>query len=158
MNNYPSTGTAVKQAITEKQIYCVDSLLSNVSGKIQGHSVFQCNPDQVQGCTRLRGDRAAGCRPVAIACPAHEPNHCIAQRRHALRDVATPYLGAIFITSHIPDPMGLVLNLPLAADQGEQPRCVGPPWPQAGHAGHHCLADCPRVFQDALALPLKHVR
>src|SRR5215472_758470 len=59
----------------------------------QGHSVFQCNPDQVQGCPRLRGETSAGCRHVGIACPAHEPNHCVAQRRHDLRDVATPYLG-----------------------------------------------------------------
>ncbi len=36
-----------------------------------------------------------------------------------LSGMSRPHLGAIFIKGDIPDPMGLVFDLPLTADQGE---------------------------------------
>src|SRR5262245_186457 len=63
----------------------------------QGHSVFQCNTDEVQGRPRLGRETSAGCRHICVACPAHQSNDRVAQRGHDLRDIATPYLGAIFI-------------------------------------------------------------
>jgi len=89
---------------------------------------------------------SAGGRNVCVTCPAHQPNDRVAQRCHDLWDVTTPYLRAIFIKGDIPDPMGLVLDLPLAADQGQQPRRVGTLWREARDAGHHFLADLPSFF------------
>ena len=66
--------------------------------------------------------------------------------------MATPHLRTIFIKRHILDPMGLVLDLPLAADQGQQPRCVGTLWREARDAGYHFLADLPGLFEDDLPL------
>src|SRR5262249_35688132 len=92
---------------------------SGISAKTQGHSVFQRNPDQVQGSLRLGRETAAGCRHVGVACPTHEPSDSVAQCRHDLWDMATPDLRAIFIKGHIPDPMGAVLNRPMATYQGQ---------------------------------------
>src|SRR5215831_17281258 len=83
---HPSTNIRLR-------VYVKEERLSRRLGSGSGSFSFQFNPDQVQGCTRPSGETSAGCRHVGIACPAHEPNHCVAQRRHDLRDVATPYLG-----------------------------------------------------------------
>src|SRR5215831_16715275 len=128
-----------------------------IAANIQGHSVFQCNTDQGPGGSRLGRDTAAGCRYVCGACPAHEPHDRVAQRRRDLWDMATPHLGAICLKGHISPPMGLVLDLPRAADQGQQPRRVGLLWCEARNAGPHCLADRPRVFDEDLALQVQHV-
>src|SRR5262249_22887511 len=106
------------------------------------------NADKVQGCARLRGETSAARRHVCVTCPAHQSNNRVAQRRHDLWDIATPHLRAIFIKGHIPDPMGLVLNMPLATNQREQTRCVDPLWRQASHAGYHFLADFPCLFHE----------
>jgi hypothetical protein len=49
----------------------------------------------------------------------HQPNDRFAQRRHHLREVATPSLGLIFVDGHIADPMGLVFDVPVTAHQPE---------------------------------------
>ena len=123
----------------------------------QGHAAFHHNTDKMQGRLRLCRETAAGCCNVGMAGPAYQPDDRVAQRRHDLRDVATPYLEAIFIKSHIPDPMGAVLHMPLAADQGQQLRCVGTLGHQARDAGHDFLSDLPCLFDD-MALQPKHVR
>jgi hypothetical protein len=112
----------------------------------------------VQGCPGLGRETSAGRRHVGVPCPAHEPNNRVTQRSHDLWDTATPYLGAIFIKGHIPDPMGWVFTVPLAADKGQQTRGVGTLWCQACDAGYHFLADLPGLFDDDLALQLKHLR
>jgi hypothetical protein len=68
-----------------------------------------------------------------MACPAAQPNDRVA-RRHDLRDVATPHLGALCVKRHILDPMGLVLDLPLAADQARNRVLKG-----IRHAGQNAL-------------------
>src|SRR5262249_1944818 len=64
----------------------------------RGHSVFQCNPDQVQGRHRLSRETLASCRNIGVSYSAHQPNVRVAQCRHDQRDVVTSYLRAIFIT------------------------------------------------------------
>jgi hypothetical protein len=125
---------------------------------VQGHSVFQRNPDKAQGRRRLGRAMAAGRRKVGVAYPAHQPHDSVAQRRHDLRDIATPHLRAILIKGHIPDPMRLVLDVPLAADQGQPPGRVGPLWGEARDASHHFLAHRPSLFDDDLPLQPKHLR
>jgi hypothetical protein len=54
--------------------------------------------------------------------------------------------------------MGVVLDLSLAADQGQQPCRVGTLWSQARDTGHYFLAHLPRFFDADLALQPKHLR
>ena len=54
--------------------------------------------------------------------------------------------------------MGVVLDLPLAADQGQQPCRVGTLWYQARDTGHYFFAHLPRFFDADLALQPKHLR
>lgn len=129
-----------------------------VIGGLQGHAVFQFNADEVQGCSRLSGEPSAGCHHVCVTCPAHPPNNRVAQRRQDLQDMATSHLGVVCLKGHLPPPMRLVLQLPLAADQGEPTCCISTSRCQARAADHPCLADLPRLCDEALALPLQHLR
>ena len=94
-------------------------VLSSKRARAQGHSVFQGNPDKVQGSLRLGCETAAGRRYIGVSGPAHEPHDRVAQCRHDLRDIPTPYLRAICIKGHIPAPMGAMLNGSVATDHGQ---------------------------------------
>src|SRR6267142_515201 len=90
----------------------------------QGHSVFQCNPNESQCLCRLSRQLAACCGNVGMACPSQHPDGRIAQRGHDLWDIATAHLGAVFIKRHIAHPMGLVFNVPMSAHERQQlPGC-----------------------------------
>ena len=54
--------------------------------------------------------------------------------------------------------MGVVLDLPLAADQGQQPGRGGPVWHETRDPGPHFLTDLSRFFEDDLALQSQHLR
>jgi len=95
---------------------------------------------------------------MCVACPAHSSNDRVAQRGHDLRDMATAYLGAIFLQGDIPDPMRAVLALPLAANEREQTHGVGLLWCQAREASAPFRADLPRLFDDDWALQPKDLR
>src|SRR6266446_2966196 len=93
---------------------------------LQGHSVFEFNTDESQ-CVRWLGSQpAASRRNVGMACPPQQPDGGIASRRHHLWDMATAHLRAVFIKRHIADPMGLVLNPPMASDKLQLPLGGGP--------------------------------
>jgi Integrase core domain len=51
----------------EGPIQCCMSFLT--LRELQGHVVFQLNPDQVHGCSRLSGETSAGCHHVSVPCP-----------------------------------------------------------------------------------------
>src|SRR5262249_19031291 len=103
----------------------------------QGHSVFQFNTNEGQCQVRLGREAAARSRNVGGTCPSQQPNRHIAQRCHHLRNVPTPHLRMVFIEGHIADPMPLVLNLPMAADECEQPLGCAPLGAQTGDPIDH---------------------
>ena len=78
-------------------------LIAKLQSLSQGHAVFQVNTDKGQGCFRLSGETSADRRNVGVTCPAHQPNHRVAQGCHDLWDMATSHLGAVLIKGHIPD-------------------------------------------------------
>ena len=94
---------------------------------------------------------SAGSYHGDVSCPVPQSNGRVAQCRHILWDMATPYLRALFIKGHIPEPIGVVLNVLQDADQDSQTRRVGTLGRKARDAGHHLLADLPRLFAEGLA-------
>ena len=100
----------------ELRLYAVSSAFSG----LQGHLVFQYNPDESQRLCWLGSQPAASRRNVRMARPPQQPNRGIAERRHDLGDIATAHLRAVFIERHIADPMRLVLNVPMPPHQLQQ--------------------------------------
>jgi hypothetical protein len=104
---------------------------------IQGHLVFQCNPDESQRLERLGGPPPARRRHVRIACVPEQTHRRVASRCHDWGHVATAHLRAVFITRDLADPRRLVCNRPLPADPGEQALGRGPRGAQAGDSIDH---------------------
>ena len=86
---------------------------------VQGHLVFQFNPDERQRLDRLGSHPTARCRNVRMADPPAQANRGVASRCHDVGHGATAPLRAVCIARPIADPMRLVLKLPLPLPQGE---------------------------------------
>jgi hypothetical protein len=61
-------------------------------GAPQGHSVFECNPDESQRLSWLGCQPAACRRDIRMARPPQQPNRGVAKRCHDLGDTATAHL------------------------------------------------------------------
>src|SRR2546430_12831506 len=66
--------------------------MSRKSLALQGHSVFEFNPDESQRLSWLGCQPAACRRDVRMARPPQQPNRGVAERRHDLGDTATAHL------------------------------------------------------------------
>jgi hypothetical protein len=96
------------------------------------------------GRSGVRG-RAAQSAGWVAACPAQpgsdvgrtrmpqQADRQVAQRCHHAGRVAGADLGAVLVEGHVADPVQPVLDLPLAADQCQQPGGVGLVGGEAGH-------------------------
>src|SRR2546428_1483148 len=126
----------------------------------QGHSVFRDknNTEERQRCPGLSRKAATGSRDVGFARPAHESNDRIAQRCHRLRDTATTHLRPIFVEGHIADPMGFILDVPVAPHQRQQPCRVRTLRRQTGDARDSLLAHLARLFDDDLSFQVEDLR
>lgn len=62
------------------------------SGREQGHSVFEFNPDESQRLSWLGCQPAACRRDIRMARPPQQPNRGVAKRCHDLGDTATAHL------------------------------------------------------------------
>lgn len=123
----------------------------------QGYSVLQCNTDEFKSQRWLRSESATRRCNVWIPGPAHQPNDRVAKGGHPLRDVATAHLRPIFIEDDLADPMGLVLDAPVAPHERQSTFRIGTLWREACAPGHHLCTDLASFFRHALALHLKYV-
>src|SRR5712691_11801204 len=75
-----------------ERLYSSTDCLSRQCEEIQGHSVFEFNPDESQRLSWLGCQPAACRRDIRMARPPQQPNRGVAKRCHDLGDTATAHL------------------------------------------------------------------
>src|SRR5215510_9716894 len=139
-------------------MHWMNSMRSSRDMAYQGHSVFQFNTNEGQGQVRLGREAAArGCN-VGVACPSQQSNRGIEQCCHHLGNVPAANLRTVFIEGHIADPMRLVLNLPMAAYEVEQPLGCSPLRVQTGDPIDYFHSSLGRLWREDIAPQFEHLR